>query len=207
MAHSGTSQFGGVLRIARESDGSVAVSTPVALRVVVVAVPRRVQLISRGVTQPPYSMSLVTRRRVCAFGRRCPNPVVAEVPITAGCPAPGASSRDGSARLSPVSVSTSTVNRSVAASPASTLRPSLLPSIASRLRCASVNLIRFRPKLFPEHLVLLPEIFNCVLLLAVQPARRSQDEELESLGHPASLPDLQRPEKAASQGGFEASAD
>ena len=44
-------------------------------------------------------------------------------------------------------------------------------------------------KHLPEHPVLLSQVFDRVLLLAVEPTRRGQDEELESLGHPASLPE------------------
>ena len=47
----------------------------------------------------------------------------------------------------------------------------------------------FAAKLFSEHPVLLSQVVDRVLLLAVEPPRRGQDEELESLGHPASLPE------------------
>ena len=51
------------------------------------------------------------------------------------------------------------------------------------------------PRVAPSR-VLLPQIIDRVFLLAVQPTRRGKGEELECLGHPASLADVPRLEKA-----------
>ena len=63
------------------------------------------------------------------------------------------------------------------------------------------------PKLLAEDAVLRQKVVDYFLLMAAQPAGRGQDNDLESAGHPANLPDTEAARRGLFLKALEVSAD